>query len=111
MRRFQRVTVDEPVSEVTLDILNGIKKYYEEFHNTTITDEAIDSAIKLSVKYQSDKKLPDKAIDLLDLVCSRFNPKEKMKEKIVTEQGIQFELSKLVNLLQNKLLKKKQKTC
>ena len=98
MRRFQRVTVDEPSPEVTLDILNGIKKYYEEFHHTTITDEAIDSAIKLSVKYQSDKKLPDKAIDLLDLACSRFNLKEKVKEKIVTEQGIQFELSKLVNL-------------
>ena len=45
-----------PSPEVTLDILNGIKKYYEEFHNTTITDEAIDSAIKLSVKYQSTTK-------------------------------------------------------
>ncbi len=98
MRRFQRVTVDEPSPEVTLDILNGIKKYYEEFHNTTITDEAIDTAIKLSVKYQSDKKLPDKAIDLLDLACSRFNLKEKSTDKIVTDKGIQFELAKIVNL-------------
>ena len=48
MRRFQRVTVDEPSAEVTNDILNGIKKYYEDYHNTTITQEAIDEAIKLS---------------------------------------------------------------
>ena len=98
MRRFQRVTVDEPSPEVTLDILNGIKKYYEEFHSTTITDEAIDTAIKLSVKYQSDKKLPDKAIDLLDLACSRFNLKAITKDKIVTDKGIQYELAKIVNL-------------
>ena len=57
MRRFARVTIDEPSKEVTKDILIGIKKYYEEFHKTTITEEAIDTAIKLSVKYQADKKL------------------------------------------------------
>ena len=98
MRRFQRVTVDEPSSEVTRNILHGIKKYYEDFHKTTITDEAIDVAIKLSTKYQSDKKLPDKAIDLLDLACSRFNLKEEEVEKVVDESNIQFELAKLVNI-------------
>src|SRR5210317_2198269 len=77
MRRFQRVTVDEPTPEVTKDILNGIKKYYEEHHKTTITEEAIAAAVKLSVKYQADKKLPDKAIDLIDVACSRFNLKEE----------------------------------
>ena len=45
MRRFQRVTVDEPSTEVTNDILHGIKKYYEEFHDTTITDEAIEKLL------------------------------------------------------------------
>ena len=98
MRRFQRVTVDEPSPEVTNDILNGIKKYYEEFHKTTITQEAIDEAIKLSVKYQSDKKLPDKAIDLIDLACSRFNLKNVEGDKIVSDAEIQFELAKVVNL-------------
>ena len=98
MRRFQRVTVDEPSQEITMDILNGIKKYYEEFHNTVISEDAIDSAIKLSVKYQSDKKLPDKAIDLIDLACSRFNLKEKDTDRNVGEENIQFELAKLVNL-------------
>jgi ATP-dependent Clp protease ATP-binding subunit ClpA len=98
MRRFQRVTVDEPSAEVTKDILIGIKKYYEDYHATTITEAAINEAIKLSVKYQADKKLPDKAIDLIDLACSRFNLKEVVGEKIVDAAEIQFELAKAVNL-------------
>lgn len=98
MRRFQRVTVDEPSQEVTLDILNGIKKYYEDFHKTVITDDAIKEAVKLSVKYQADKKLPDKAIDLIDLACSRFNLLETADEKIVNNNSIQFELGKIVNM-------------
>ena len=98
MRRFQRVTVDEPSPEVTNDILNGIKKYYEDYHATEITQEAIDESIKLSVKYQADKKLPDKAIDLIDQACSRFNLLPKVEKKIVTAENIQFELAKAVNL-------------
>ena len=69
MRRFQRVVVGEPSKETTNEILQGIKKYYEDYHGTVITQEAIDAAVKLSVKYQSDKKLPDKAIDLIDVAC------------------------------------------
>ena len=99
MRRFQRVTIDEPSNEVTKDILRGIKKYYEDYHATTITDSAIDAAVKLSVKYQSDKKLPDKAIDLLDVACSRFKLSNTPEgERTVSEEEIQFELSKMVNL-------------
>ena len=98
MRRFQRVTVDEPTIEVAKDILLGVKKYYEDYHNTEITEDAIDSAIKLSVKYQTDKKLPDKAIDLIDQACSRFNLTNKKENKIVSEKEIQFELSKAINL-------------
>ena len=98
MRRFQRVTVDEPSESVTKDILVGLKKYYEDYHKTTITDEALDEAIKLSVKYQADKKLPDKAIDLIDQACSRFNLKEVEGDKIVDTYEIQFELAKAVNL-------------
>ena len=99
MRRFQRVTVDEPTSEVTKDILHGIKKYYEDFHKTIITDDAIEAAVKLSVKYQADKKLPDKAIDLLDVACARFKLKEiPPEQQIVNESSVQFELSKMLNL-------------
>jgi ATP-dependent Clp protease ATP-binding subunit ClpA len=98
MRRFQRVTVDEPSTSVTKDILLGLKKYYEDYHKTIITEAAIDEAIKLSVKYQADKKLPDKAIDLIDQACSRFNLKEVVGDKIVDAFEIQYELAKAVNL-------------
>lgn len=99
MRRFQRVSVDEPDKQTSNDILKGIKKYYEEFHDVLITDEAIEESIKLSVKYMTDKKLPDKAIDLIDLACSRFNLKdEEIEEKIVSPEEIKFELAKVVNL-------------
>jgi ATP-dependent Clp protease ATP-binding subunit ClpA len=98
MRRFQRVTVDEPSNETAKDILRGIKKYYEDYHQTVITEQAIEAAVKLSVKYQTDKKLPDKAIDLIDVACSRFNLKDPDVEKLVTEEEIQFELAKMVNM-------------
>ena len=98
MRRFQRVTVDEPTPEMAIDILKGIRKYYEEFHSVEITDAAIESAVKLSVKYQTDKKLPDKAIDLIDVACSRFKVKDQEENKIVDIENIQYELAKMVKI-------------
>ena len=98
MRRFARITVDEPDKATALEILHGLKKYYEEYHNANITDDAITSAVKLSIKYQTDKKLPDKAIDLIDLACSRFNLKDKQSDRTVNDESIQFELSKLVKM-------------
>jgi ATP-dependent Clp protease ATP-binding subunit ClpA len=97
MRRFQRVTVDEPSMAVTMDILRGIKKYYEKFHEAEITDEAIEASVKLSVRYQTDKKLPDKAIDLIDLACSRFKL-DADAERIVRKSNIEFELGKMIKL-------------
>ena len=97
MRRFQRITVDEPTQEVTLQILKGIKKYYEDHHKVKIKDDALQAAVKLSVKYQADKKLPDKAIDLIDVACSRFNLK-LADERVITEREVQFELAKMVNI-------------
>jgi ATP-dependent Clp protease ATP-binding subunit ClpA len=98
MRRFQRVTVDEPSKEVAIDILKGIRKYYEDYHATTITDDAIVTAVELSIKYQPDKKLPDKAIDLIDQACARFKLKDEIEHKVVEMENIQFELAKNVNL-------------
>jgi len=103
MRRFQRITVDEPTQEVTLQILKGIKKYYEEFHKVKIKDDALQAAIKLSVKYQTDKKLPDKAIDLIDLACSRFNLK-LADDRVITEREVQHELSKIVNMPEEQVM-------
>jgi ATP-dependent Clp protease ATP-binding subunit ClpA len=98
MRRFQRVGIDEPTSEMTVKILEGIRKYYEEFHGVEITDAAIETAVKLSVKYQSDKKLPDKAIDLIDVACSRFKVNDQEENKIVDVENIQYELAKMVKI-------------
>ena len=98
MRRFQRVSVDEPSAEMTIEILHGIRKYYEEFHAVEITDDAIEAAVKLSIKYQADKKLPDKAIDLIDVACSRFKVRDQEDNKIITESNIQYELAKLVKI-------------
>ena len=99
IRRFQRITVDEPSQEVAIEILKGLRQYYEEFHETVISDEAIESAVKLSAKYQTDKKLPDKAIDLVDQACSRFKIKDvPIEERFIHEENIQFELAKNIKL-------------
>ena len=71
MRRFYRLTVDEPTPAVAKDILFGLRVHFEEFHGGSISDDAIESAVDLSVRYQSDKKLPDKAIDLIDTACAK----------------------------------------
>ena len=97
MRRFQRITIDEPTPEMAIEILKGIKKYYEKHHNATITDAAVETAVKLSVKYLTDRKLPDKAIDLIDVACSRFNIKQ-VNNRNVDVAEIQFELAKMANL-------------
>jgi ATP-dependent Clp protease ATP-binding subunit ClpA len=111
MRRFQRITVSEPTAEVTKDILRGIKKYYEDYHKTTITEEAIEAAVKLSVKYQTDKKLPDKAIDLIDQACSRFKVNNIVDDgKIVTDKNIQFELSKAIKINQDTIAQKESES-
>jgi ATP-dependent Clp protease ATP-binding subunit ClpA len=66
VRRFQRVEVDEPSVEDTVKILQGLRKQYEEFHGVRYTDAALQSAAELGAKYLQDRKLPDKAIDLID---------------------------------------------
>ena len=70
-RRFQSVIVGEPTEEEAVLILKGLKEKYEEHHKLRISDEAIESAVKLSGRYISDRFLPDKAIDLVDEACSR----------------------------------------
>ena len=72
MRRFYRLTVEEPTPDVAKQILRGLKDNFEEFHNGTISDEAIDAAVDLSVRYQTDKRLPDKAIDLVDTAAAKL---------------------------------------
>lgn len=76
-RRFQPVYVDEPSVEDTIEILKGIRGYYESYHKVKIPDEIIEEAVKLSERYISDRFLPDKAIDVIDEAGSRANLKNK----------------------------------
>ena len=76
-RRFQPVLVEEPTINDTIEIIKGIKKYYEEFHKVTVTPDIIEKTVKMSEKYIHDRFLPDKAIDLIDEACSKINLKNK----------------------------------
>ena len=70
-RRFQPVTVEEPTEEQAVEILTGLRPYYEKHHGVTITDDALEAAVKMSIRYIADRHLPDKAIDLMDEASSR----------------------------------------
>ncbi|MCS7245509.1 MAG: AAA family ATPase [candidate division WOR-3 bacterium] len=100
-RRFQPIWVDEPDYYSTIEILKGLRKRYEEYHKVKINDGAIETAVKLSSRYIQGRKLPDKAIDVLDRACSRKKLKvlynKPTKEKITAEiEKIEREISKLV---------------
>ena len=84
-RRFQPVLVEEPSKEKTLDILFGLKTKYEEFHGVKISDDAIISAVCLSIRYLNDRFLPDKAIDLIDEGCSKIKMEHFSKDDSVKE--------------------------
>ena len=92
MRRFQRITIDEPTPQVAKDILKGLKEKFEKFHGGVISDEAIDAAVDLSVRYQTDKKLPDKAIDLVDSCCAKL--KIKSEDFVVARNHVVDAISK-----------------
>ena len=113
MRRFQRVTVDEPTPEMAVKILKGIKKYYEEHHNVKITDAAVDQAVKLSIKYMADKKLPDKAIDILDCAAARYklkdDPTMEGVDQLVDVEQVTYELSKMINMPLESVAQKESK--
>lgn len=92
-RRFQVVRVSEPDRDTSIYILKGIRDKYEAYHKVKITDEAIEKAVELSIRYVADRQLPDKAIDLIDESCSRvklksrfipnnINEMEQMKERL-----------------------------
>jgi len=96
MRRFYRLTVEEPSPETAKNILRGLKEHFEEFHGGEISDEAIEAAVDLSVRYQTDKKLPDKAIDLIDTASAKL--KISSKNFIVRRSHIIDTLSKFTKI-------------
>ena len=91
-RRFQQVLVEEPNEDDSISILEGIKKYYEEYHKVKISSDVIRQAVIMSEKYIHDRFLPDKAIDILDEACSRINLENKALYKL---EMLKQELSKV----------------
>jgi ATP-dependent Clp protease ATP-binding subunit ClpA len=91
-RRFQPVIVDEPSIEDSIEIIKGIKDYYEQYHNVKITDEIIKQAVLMSERYITDRYLPDKAIDVIDEAGSRANLKNK---GLVELEALKSELSRI----------------
>ncbi len=76
-RRFQPVKVEEPSESDTIEIIKGIKQYYENYHHVKISNEVIEKTVSMSEKYIHDRFLPDKAIDILDEACSKINLNDK----------------------------------
>jgi ATP-dependent Clp protease ATP-binding subunit ClpA len=108
MRRFQRVVVNEPSEATTIKIVKGLKKYYEQHHGVKITNQAVIDSVKYSVKYMTDKRLPDKAIDLIDCACARFKVKDE-ENGVVDHDEIVFEVSKLTGLPLDQIAAKENK--
>jgi ATP-dependent Clp protease ATP-binding subunit ClpA len=108
MRRFQRVTVGEPDEATAIKIIKGLRKYYEKHHRVKITNQAVIDSVKYSIKYMTDKKLPDKAIDLIDCASARFTVKDE-EGGIVDHDEIVFEVSKITGLPLDQIAAKENK--
>ena len=91
-RRFQPVMVDEPSVEDSIEIVKGIRDYYEQYHNVKITDEVVRQAVIMSERYITDRFLPDKAIDVIDEAGSRANLKNK---GLVELEALRSEITKI----------------
>ncbi len=123
-RRFQPVVVEEPTIAATVEMLRGIKHYYEEFHSIVIPDELLERTVMLSERYITDRYLPDKAIDLLDeaaahlsLGCAPLNESHELRDKLlalktereglesetVPENGEQIHYEKIANIRSKEL--------
>jgi ATP-dependent Clp protease ATP-binding subunit ClpA len=99
VRRFQKIDVNEPSVEDTVKILKGLKTNYEKHHKVRYTDEAIRAAVELSAKYINDRKLPDKAIDVIDEVgASRMLLPENKRRKTVTLRDVEEIVAKIARI-------------
>ncbi len=99
VRRFQKIDVNEPSIEDTIKILKGLKSYYEDFHKLKYTSDAIKSAVELSAKYITDRKLPDKAIDVIDEAgASQMLLPESKRKKVIGIKEIEAVVSKIARI-------------
>ncbi|WP_419255105.1 ATP-dependent Clp protease ATP-binding subunit ClpA [Caulobacter sp. ErkDOM-YI] len=99
VRRFQKIDVNEPTIEDTIKILKGIKTYYEDFHKLKYTNEAIKVAVELSAKYITDRKLPDKAIDVIDEAgAGQMLLPESRRKKVLGVKEIEAVVAKIARI-------------
>ena len=99
VRRFQKIDVNEPSVDDAIEIMKGLKPYFEEYHKLRYTNEAIKSAVKLSARYISDRKLPDKAIDVIDETgaAQMLLPASK-RRKLITEKEIEATIATMARI-------------
>lgn len=105
MRRFYKLNIDEPTVDVAKKILFGLRPHLEKFHNGKIGDLAIETAVDLTVRYMTDKKLPDKAIDVIDMTCARL--KIRNKEWVCSKDEVITTISKATNIPRDNLTAEK----
>ncbi len=99
VRRFQKIDVNEPTLGDTIKILKGLKSYYEEFHKLRYTADAIKAAVELSAKYITDRKLPDKAIDVIDEAgASQMLLSENKRKKVIGVKEVEAVVSKIARI-------------
>jgi ATP-dependent Clp protease ATP-binding subunit ClpA len=99
VRRFQKIDVNEPTVEDTIKILKGLKTYYEDFHKLKYTNEALKVAVELSAKYITDRKLPDKAIDVIDEAgAGQMLLPESRRKKVLGVKEIEAVVAKIARI-------------
>jgi len=102
MRRFYRVSIDEPDLETTTKILQGLQPRLEKFHSVTVAQESIDRAVELANRYLHDRKNPDKSIDLIDAACAVQRVKD-LSDVVITPDMIELQVSKIANIPDTKV--------
>ena len=97
-RRFQKIDIDEPSQNDAVKILEGLKSHYENFHNVKFNIECFETAVTLSKKYISDRKLPDKAIDVIDEAAASIKINDKRKDKLISKSDIESVIAKMAKI-------------
>ncbi|MFN5616370.1 MAG: ATP-dependent Clp protease ATP-binding subunit ClpA [Brevundimonas sp.] len=99
VRRFQKIDVNEPTVEDSVKILRGLKSYYEDHHKVRYTDSAVRTAVELSARYMSDRKLPDKAIDVIDEAgASQKLLPESRRKKVIGQKEVEAVIAKMARI-------------
>ena len=99
VRRFQKIDINEPTIDDAVEILKGLKPYYEDYHNVKYSNDAIKTAVELSARYINDRKLPDKAIDVIDETgASQMLVEESKRRKMITEKEIEATVASMARI-------------